>query len=89
MRLQHGGGEALYREWLQAATHPSILSGFRKSGDFIALLRPKVVQNLVASGLRLAHATAATCAISGAAIGLYGDGGYQSTHEKDSGSNNQ
>jgi hypothetical protein len=36
MRLQHGGGQALYRESLQAATVARILFGFRKSDDFVA-----------------------------------------------------
>jgi len=36
MRLQHGDGEALYRESLQAATMVRILFGFRKSGEFDA-----------------------------------------------------
>ena len=34
MRLQHRGGEALYRDSLQAATTPTVLSGFRKIEDF-------------------------------------------------------
>lgn len=46
-----------------------------------------MVQNLLASGLRLAHATVATGASSAATVGLYDRGGYQSTNEKDSGSN--
>ena len=36
MRLQHRGGEALYRESLQAATQRDVLFGFRKSGDLLA-----------------------------------------------------
>jgi hypothetical protein len=35
VRLQHGGGEALYRDSLQAATLGRILFGFRKIDDFV------------------------------------------------------
>ena len=35
MRLQHGG-EALYRESLQVATHEAMLFVFRKNGDVAA-----------------------------------------------------
>jgi len=38
VRLQHGSGEAIYRESLQAATQGLILFGFRKNSDVLALL---------------------------------------------------
>jgi hypothetical protein len=38
VRLQLGGGEALYRDSLQAATIPSLLFGFRKTGGLAVSL---------------------------------------------------
>jgi hypothetical protein len=35
VRLQHGGGEALYRDLLQAATLGRVLFGFRKIDDLV------------------------------------------------------
>jgi len=37
--LQHGDGQALYRDSLQAATHESVLFGFRKIGHFTGRFR--------------------------------------------------
>jgi len=46
VRLQHGGGEALYRDSLQAATQASILFGFRKSVYLVVPLSRNLVQNV-------------------------------------------
>jgi len=84
VRLQHGGGEALYRDSLQAATLGPVLFGFCKISNFVvqfADLRAKLRNK---SELRLAECVAAT---SGTVVSAVDNSGerwsYHSTQEKD------
>lgn len=83
MRLQHGGGEALYRDLLQAATLGPVLFGFCKISDFVVRftdLRAKLKNRpelRLADGVSAASGSATVAAVSSSKAG-----GYQSTQEK-------
>ena len=79
MRLQHGG-EALYRELLQATTQTQSCPVFVR-GAILARQPAKVGAKFPYVGLRLAHASIATRGGS-TAVSLYWGGGDQSSNEK-------
>lgn len=60
MGLQHGDGQALYRDSLQAATGGSVLFGFRKIGDLGVPFTDLVAKYKDSFDLRFADLCAAT-----------------------------
>jgi hypothetical protein len=88
VRLQHSGGEALYREWLQATTPVDSCSVFVRAQ--ISLRRyPKPDAKSLNAIVRLAHTATATRTASAAAVGFNSGGGYQSAEKQDCGSKNE
>jgi hypothetical protein len=82
VRLQHGGGKALYRDSLQAAAIGPFLSVFRKIRQLIAQ-RPDLAGTITNIWLRLTDLVATTIrAASSAAIRVKKGWDYQSVEKE-------